>query len=101
MRLCAEALCRAARFEAFHGKQRDDSDENQRKHDHIDHIPAKRGQDLARGKRPHRHCGKDQKIIEAILMMIVNEDSLSQGKLVEVLQDVVPGILTIHLLQKI
>ena len=41
MRLCGESLGKAAGFEAFHGEQRNDSDENQRKYDHIDHIPPK------------------------------------------------------------
>jgi len=48
MRLCVEPSRHAARFEAFHRKQRDDSDENKRKHDHIDHIPTKIDQNPTR-----------------------------------------------------
>lgn len=41
---------------------------------------------------------EDQKIIEAILMAVVNEDSLSRGKLIEVLLDTTPGNVGIILL---
>jgi hypothetical protein len=47
MRLCAEGLDRAPRFYSFDGKERDDSNENQRKNDHIDHIPTEIDQNSA------------------------------------------------------